>query len=168
MRSLFLSAAMLALVATPALAQNGQVVTGPPGLRSVEPLVHHPTNLNAETARSRVSPALPQPGLSPGAPAEAYLHTAEHALRTHRLGLAQSALGHAETALLNRSMRSGFVGQPHRSPAVETIDRARQALGHHDIRMAMDLVHRTIDMTEHRQTAEAYPPPRGMRPYPGR
>ena len=109
MRYLLVYASAFSVVAAAAYAQpmNGPntVVTGPPGFRSTEPLVHHPTNLNEATTRSEISPALPQPNVGPNAGIADMLQHAQNAIQSNRLGLAQAALEQAETASLNRSSR---------------------------------------------------------------
>ncbi len=168
MRSLLLSAGILALTAVPALAQSGpmgpgprDVVTGPPGLRSAEPLVHHPTNLQAHQGESRMSPALPQPDLGQNAPASAYLHAARRALATGQLGLAQSSLAQAETALMNRP---GNMRHPLESPAVHNVEMALNAMAHRDYGRTMDIVQHTIPMTEGMQAQMEGPMQRRMGP----
>lgn len=169
MRSLLLSAGILALTAVPALAQSGPtapgpggVVTGPPGLRSSEPLVHHPTNLRANQGESRMSPALPQPNLGPNAPASAYLRAARHALATGQLGLAQSSLAQAETALMNHPSN---MRHPLESPAVQNVQMALNAMAHRDYGRTMDIVQNTIPMAEGTQAQMEGPMQR--RPGPG-
>ncbi len=161
MRTLFLSAGVLALLAGPAIAQTvqpgpGKVVTGPPSLPSVEPLVHHPTNLNEATTRSRISPALPTANLGPNATAADYLRAAEQALSANRLGLAQSSIESAKVRLLTRSVPMGQAAQPDESPAVQNLSQALQALANHDRQTAMNLVQQTLSMAPG-MTAQAMP-----------
>jgi len=172
MRALFLSAGVLALLAAPAMAQTvqtgpGKVVTGPHDLPSVEPLVNHPTNLNAATTHSVISPALPSANLGPNATAADYLRVAQQALSSNRLGLAQSSLENAETLMLTRSVPMGTGGQPDQSQGVQNINQALQALAAHDTTSAMNLVQQTLSM-EPGMTAQAAPPPGapGMPPPP--
>ncbi len=152
MRSVLLSAGVLALLAGPALAQSvpagpGKVVTGPRSLPSVEPLVNRPTNLNAATTHSEISPALPTPDLGPNASAGDYLRAAQNALSRHQLGLAQSCIENAQTLLLTRSVPQGAVGTPDSNPAVSNLSQALQALANHDTATAMNLVQQSISMT---------------------
>lgn len=163
-----LSAGVLALTAVPALAQSGPtgpgpnyVVTGPPGLHSSEPLVHHPTNLRANQGEARVSPALPQPELGPNAPPSAYLHAARHALATGQFGLAQSSLAQAETALLNQP---GNLRQPRANQSLHNVQTALNALAHRDYEETMDIVQHTIPMTEGMQARMEGPMRRPMGP----
>lgn len=169
MRSLLLSFTALSLVAAvPAFAQTsparvpvgpGKVVTGPAGLPSVEPLSHHSSNINAANTRSEIAPALPSPAVGPNAGPSDYLRAAQSALAGGRTGEAQQALEQAETRLLDRSVPMGMVNQPAQNPAVQNINSALQALGHHDVQMAMQLVQQTIPMTDQMQTAAGTPMP---------
>lgn len=69
-------------------------------------------------------------------PAEAspttYLHIARSAIWHHNVTLADDALSHAETRLLNRAVPQGQIG-PDDSPVIQSIESARQALhaGHY-------------------------------------
>lgn len=166
MRSVLLSAGILALLASPALAQSvtagpGKVVTGPHDLPSVQPLVHRPTNLNAATTHSEISPALPTPDLGPNASAGDYLRAAQSALSRNQLGLAQSCIENAQTLLLTRSVPQGAVNTPDSSPGINNLTQALQALANHDTPTAMNLVQQTLSMT---MTAQGGPP--GMMPPP--
>lgn len=169
MRSLLLSAGLVALVAAPAMAQNapygpGKVVTGPPSLPSTEPLVQYPTNLNGATTRSTISPALPNANLGPNATATDYLRVAQRALSTNQLGLAQSSIENAETLLLTRAVPYGAVNQPDNSASVQNLNQALQALASRDVPTAMNLVQQTISM---QMSAQANPPPAPAVPPPG-
>ena len=153
MRSLFLSASVMALLASPVLAQTavptpgpGKVVTGPHSLPSVEPLVNHPTNLNSATTRSEISPALPSANLGSNATAADYLRVAQRALSSNQLGLAQSSIENAQTLLLTRSVPQGTAGQPDQSPAIQDLTQALQALANHDVQTTSNLVQQVLSM----------------------
>ena len=57
----------------------------------------------------------------------AYLHIAKHAIAHHNIALADDALSHAETRLLDRSVPQGDISADS-SPAIQSITSARQAL----------------------------------------
>ena len=57
----------------------------------------------------------------------AYLHIAKHAIAHHNVALADDALSHAETRLLDRSVPQGGIAADS-SPAIQSIESARQAL----------------------------------------
>lgn len=169
MRSVFLSASILVLVAAPALAQNapysqGKVVTGPPGLPSVQPYSHQPSNINQSDTRSKIAPALPSADLGPNATATDYLRVAQRALSTNRLGLAQSSIEDAETLLLTRAVPYAAVNQPDNSASIQNLNQALQALASRDVPTAMNLVQQTISM---QMSAQATPAPAPMAAPPG-
>ena len=180
MRSLLLSLTSLSLLAaSPVLAQTysgapvpagpGKVVTGPPGLPSVEPLSRNASNINQSNTRSRIAPALPSTDLGPNASASDYLRAAQNALASGQTGRAQEALENAETRLLTRSTPMGMSGQPDQNPAVNNINSALQSLGAHDAQGAMRIVQQTIPMTDQMQTAATGPMgtgPMGSAPMP--
>jgi hypothetical protein len=70
-------------------------------------------------------------GSASGLPAEdspaAYLHIAKRAIAHHNVALADDALSHAETRLLDRSVPQGGIAADT-SPAIQSIENARQAL----------------------------------------
>ncbi len=173
--------AVAALLAVPALAQTnypptnyppspppnarviagpGKVVTGPPGLPSVEPMSQRASNIGPGDTRSVIAPALPSPEVGPNAGPSAYLHAAQSALAANQTGQAQEALENAETALLSRSVPQGAVDQPDQSSAVHNVSAALRALGANDNAQAMALIQQTIPMTD--QMAQAGSP--GMPP----
>lgn len=154
MRSLLIAASALSLLAAPALAQPAQghnVVTGPPGLRSSEPLVHHPTHLGDQPDRGQISPALPSAQLGPNASVTEDLMTAHRAIQHHRLGLAQEALERANTAALNDYELNLGAQQ---STTARNIHAALEALGRHDPQMAMNIIEQTVPATQ--QVGEGY------------
>jgi hypothetical protein len=171
MRSQLLAFTALAVIAAaPAFAQTsysappphiatgpGKVVTGPPGLPSVEPLSRSASNIDSSDVRSIIAPALPQPPVGPNAGPSAYLEAAQSALAANRTGQAQEALEDAETALLDRSVPQGAVNDPDQSPAVHNVNAALHALAAHDNATAMNLIQQTIPMTN-QMTAAAGPP----------
>jgi hypothetical protein len=140
----------------------GKVVTGPPGLPSVEPYSRHAANINSSDTRSVIAPALPSANLAPNAGPADYLQAAQSALAANETGRAQEALENAETLLLTRSVPQGAVGTPDQSPAVRNVNAALQALGARDNAHAMNLIQQTIPMVN-QMTASAEP---GMPPGP--
>jgi hypothetical protein len=70
----------------------------------------------------RGSMALPQ-----DASATTYLHIAKSAIKYRNLSLADDALSHAETRLLDRSVPQGDIAADN-SPSIQSIESARQAL----------------------------------------
>ncbi len=65
--------------------------------------------------------------LPQNASATTYLHIAKSAIWHHNTALADDALSHAETQLLNRSVPQGQIAADD-SPSVQSIESARQAL----------------------------------------
>ncbi|HSU07378.1 MAG TPA: hypothetical protein VLI93_17575 [Acetobacteraceae bacterium] len=177
MRSLLLSfTAVSLLAAAPALAQTsyqsgttgagghyaappgqGKVVTGPPGLPSVQPLSRRASNINSADTRTKIAPALPAVDVGPNATPSDYLRAAQNALASGQTGRAQEALESAETRILSRSAPADVAGQPDQNPAVRNINSALQALGSHDVQSAMQLVQQTIPMADQMQTAASGP-----------
>jgi hypothetical protein len=78
---------------------------------------HHPWHHHWSGAAS-----MPQ-----DASASTYLHIASTAIGHHNTALADDALSHAETRLLDRSVPQGQVAADN-SPAIQSIEGARQAL----------------------------------------
>jgi hypothetical protein len=153
-RSPVLLLALAVFAAAPALAQTvpvgpGKVVTGPPGLPSVEPLSPAASNINGADTRSVIAPALPSVDLGPNATAVDYLQAAQSALAVNQTGRAQSALENAETLLLTRSVPLGTTANADRNPAISNISAALGALANSDIQDARNLVQQAIPMAEH-------------------
>ncbi len=61
------------------------------------------------------------------ASARTYLHIASMAIRHHDRGVADDALSHAETRLLDRAVPQGDIAADD-SPSVQSIESARKAL----------------------------------------
>ncbi|MDE1896154.1 MAG: hypothetical protein KGH91_03660 [Rhodospirillales bacterium] len=70
--------------------------------------------------------------MSTNSGARTYLHMAQHAIEHHEKTRAESALGHAETRLLTRSVDAGSSMSMDQSPAVKAIEDARNALSSGD------------------------------------
>ena len=105
-RSLGLSAALLAALSVCAAAQPAAVGDEPAVIRS----------------------GLPAPNLPADAKPSDFLRAAEGALTTGRKGEAQESLEEAQTRLLDRSVPLGQTRDPSSSPAVGQISQALQAL----------------------------------------
>ncbi len=80
--------------------------------------VHH----HSSHGMSAMSGGLPADG-SPSS----YLNIAKHAIAHHEMTLADDALSHAETRLLDRSVPQGGIAADD-SPAIQSIESARMAL----------------------------------------
>jgi hypothetical protein len=65
--------------------------------------------------------------LPENASATTYLHIAKSAISHHNVTLADDALSHAETQLLDRSVPQGQISADS-SPSIQSIESARQAL----------------------------------------
>lgn len=113
-----------------------------------QPVSQHASNIAGMPIHSKIAPALPTVDLGPNATAGDYLHAAAKALTNHQTGLAQHALENAETLLLTRSVAHGAANTPDESQAVQNISAARRALGANDLTQSLDLVQKTIPMTE--------------------
>lgn len=108
--------------------QDAALPTPPParaGLTSPQPA----SNSSGATIGSDIAPALPLPGLPPGATPRDYLVAAQQAVRQGENGRAQSALEHAETRLLNRASLAGTTGRSASHPGVAEIEHALDQLG---------------------------------------
>jgi hypothetical protein len=73
-------------------------------------------------------------GMMPGADASAeqYLTEAQRALQHRRGAMADDALEHAETRLLDRSTAPDAAARPDDGPTIRQISQAREAIGHRD------------------------------------
>lgn len=93
-------------------AAPGKTAQSEPNMPAHHPWHHHWSG----------SASLPQ-----DASASTYLHIANAAIGHHNKALADDALSHAETRLLDRSVPQGRVAADN-SPAIQSIESARQAL----------------------------------------
>jgi hypothetical protein len=125
----------------PPAATGGNLATETPNGAGKEPLSTSPSRIVPPPAGSPPYAArLPSPDLPEGSSASQYLAVAADALARNQTGLAQSALGHAETRLLSRSVPLFQTDKPSANPAVTLISQARQALGAGDVATAQALV----------------------------
>jgi hypothetical protein len=150
--TMLMTAAVLCLGAAPALAQGMNPTTGArpghePGVGYSEPASGQASHTDSSNARSTIAPRLPTPPVGADADAASFLHAAQRDLDARRTGAAQEALERAETRLLDRSTDPSQVNAPDRSPTVDTIEQARQALGRHDISGARELISRALSET---------------------
>jgi hypothetical protein len=79
-------------------------------------------------ARRTIHTALPAPDLSEDSKPSDLLRAAQGALAAGRKGMAEQSLEMAQTRLLDRSVPLGHTQDPSKSPAVEQIAKAREAL----------------------------------------
>lgn len=124
-----------------------------------QPVSQHASNIAGMPIHSKIAPPLPSVDLGPNATATDYLHAAAKALTNHQTGLAQQALENAETLLLTRSVAHGAANAPDESQAVQNISAARRALGANDLTQSLDLVQKTIPMTEQANAGGTMAPP---------
>lgn len=121
----------------------------PAAMGGQEPVSTNAANLNQQDQPYRkVAPALPTPELGPNASPADYLRAAESALAGGRTGEAQQSLEMAQTRLLDRSVPYGQVTTPIRSPAIDTISQALQALGAGDRVQAMQMIRAAMHQAE--------------------
>ncbi|MBN9559169.1 MAG: hypothetical protein J0H14_00370, partial [Alphaproteobacteria bacterium] len=99
-----------------------------PGEGVSEPFSRRASNIDRADTRSDIAPRLPAPPVGENASPESYVQAAQQALRRNRTGEAQEALGRAETRVLE--MHQADQG---RSPMIDTLEQARQALGRRDV-----------------------------------
>jgi hypothetical protein len=129
----------------PTTASNGVASPAPNGAASAPNVTAAAPNASpgkmapnagsgSSTAMAASAPTHPwhhQWSKSGALPAEAsaadYLHIANAAIQHHNVSLADDALSHAETRLLNRSVPQGQVAADD-TPSIQSIESARQAL----------------------------------------
>lgn len=87
--------------------------------------------MSNHTGGAVLSP-LPQSNVAADAAPTQFLQAAQQAVQHHRGGVAESALSEAETRLLNRAVAPSEASQPDRSPAVQDIEQARDAVTRRD------------------------------------
>lgn len=116
-----------------------------PGVGDSEPFSDRASNIDRGDTRSQIAPRLPQPNVSSDSP-EAYLAAADRALARRQTGLAQSALEHAETRMLNRSVPMGQGNMPDRDPRIEQVNSALQALANRNYSAARQNIQQAMNM----------------------
>jgi hypothetical protein len=104
------------------------------------PMGNTASNIDQRDTRSLIAPNLPSPELGPNATAADYLHAAQGALAAGRTGEAQQALEEAQTRLLDRSVAYGQTRNPSDNPAVHQITLALHALAAGDTARCMQLI----------------------------
>jgi hypothetical protein len=127
------AAVLLAIAATPALAQTPPDATG-----GKEPMSTAPANVGPASTKTLWSPQLPAPAIGDDAPPAAFVKAAQGAIAANRLGEAQEAIERAESRALDRSVRPSKAGQPSRQVLVQQLAAARQALASGDKAGAMN------------------------------
>ncbi|MBV9734367.1 MAG: hypothetical protein JO209_00555 [Acidisphaera sp.] len=134
-------AALIGLLATPALAQ-----TPPPGANPATgarpgnvigtgqslPTSSNASNITPGDTRSPIAPRLPTPSVGDDSTPAGYLRAARQALASGQTGAAQEALERAESRLLDRSVAPSRANQPVRGPRISDITAARDALASGD------------------------------------
>jgi hypothetical protein len=165
MRSTLLSAALMASLITPAVAQTSGPPPYPPPGTAVPPGANPATgarpgnivgtgmsmpmgntasNIDQQDTRSLIAPNLPSPQLGPNATPADYLRAAQSALSAGRTGEAQQALEEAQTRLLDRSVAYGQTNNPSDNPAVAQITQALHSLSAGDQARCMQLIQSAI------------------------
>jgi len=91
-----------------------------------------------------IAPNLPSPDVGEDAPSRAYLRAARAALLQGRTGEAQQALEMAETRALDRSVPLFQTNVPSKSPLVDTIQKALNALGSGDRAGAVQFIDQAL------------------------
>lgn len=169
MRSTLLSAALIASLITPALAQTGMApayappsMAVPPGANPATgarpgndigtgeslPMGNTASNIDQRDTQSEIAPNLPSPELGPNASPTDYLRAAQSALSAGQTGVAQQALEEAQTRLLDRSVPYGQTNDPSSNPAVTQITQALHALAAGDQAQCMQLIQSAIPATQ--------------------
>ena len=108
------------------------------------PLSNNAGNIGPQDTQSRIAPNLPSPDVGENAPSAAYLRAARTALLQGRTGEAQQALEMAETRALDRSVPLFQTNMPSKSPMVDTIEKALNALGAGDRAGAVQLIEQAL------------------------
>ena len=147
----------------PPAATGGNLATEAPNGAGKAPMSTTPSDIVPPPAGSPPYAArLPSPGLAEGSSAGQYLAVAADALARNQTGLAQSALGHAETRLLSRSVPLFQTDKPSTNPAVTLISQARQALGAGDVATAQALVAKAQPIVAQQEAHPRPAPPVGL------
>ena len=167
MRPLAVSTLLLAIAATPAMAQmspppqalgtmpaamqpmhTAQAAPAPMGAPIARPgndigtgqslpLSSNAGNIGPSDTKTPYAARLPSPDVGDNAAPRAFLEAARSSLAAGRTGEAQEAMERAETRLLIRSVRPSQANMPSQEPVVQQITEARQALGMGDRSGAM-------------------------------
>ena len=108
------------------------------------PRSNNAANIGPQDTRSTIAPNLPSPDVGEDAPSLAYLRAARTALLQGRTGEAQQALEMAETRALDRSVPLFQTNVPSKSPLVDTIQKALNALGTGDRTGAVQFIDQAL------------------------
>lgn len=131
--------------------QSGGVTTSPKaaetsphynGSNSISPPAGQANAGSGGMAASQVGVGKSHMAYGAAMPADAdagqYLKIASKAIKQHNKMMADDALSHAETRMLDRAVPASAGAQPDASPAVAAIEHAREALSSGDYRTAAD------------------------------
>ena len=110
------------------------------GTGSSLPLSDKASNISPGDTTSVIAPNLPSPPIGENAPVREYLLAARSALLLGRTGEAQQALEMAETRALDRSVPLFQTNVVDKSPLVEEITQALQALSVGDRGHAVQII----------------------------
>jgi len=121
--------------AAPAQRPGNEIGTG-----SSLPLSDKASNISPGDTTSVIAPNLPSPPIGENAPVREYLLAARSALLLGRTGEAQQALEMAETRALDRSVPLFQTNVVDKSPLVEEITQALQALSVGDRGHAVQII----------------------------
>lgn len=108
------------------------------------PYSNNAGNIGPQDTQSLIAPNLPSPDVGENAPPQVYLRAARTALLQGRTGEAQQALEMAETRALDRSVPLFQTNAPSRSPLVDTIGKALNALGAGDRGSAVQFIDQAL------------------------
>ncbi len=134
-----------------------------PALAADAPQSNAASNIGPADTSSAIAPRLPTPPAGDDATIRQYLLDARQALAEGRTGTAQEALERAETRMLDRAVPAPRLHQPNRSPLVEQVTAARQALGMNDTNRALQILDTALSIPPNAPPGRPYiavPPPR--------
>lgn len=112
------------------------------------PLSNKAGNISPETTTSTIAPNLPSPPIGENASVHDYLTAARTALLLNHTGEAQQALEMAETRALDRSVPLFQTGTPSKSPLVDQIHAALQAVGAGDRGRAVQIIEAALPQAQ--------------------
>ncbi len=133
-------------------AQSGGVTTSPQaaqtaphynGANSISPPADQANSGSGASGMTKTRMAYNDGAMAMPADADAgqYLKIASKAIKQHNKMMADDALSHAETRMLDRSVPASTGAQPDDSPAVTAIEHARAALSSGDYQTAAQDTH---------------------------
>ena len=145
-----------------------------PAVAAGTPQSNAASNIGPADTSSAIAPRLPTPPSGDDATVRQYLLDARQALADGRTGTAQEALERAETRMLDRVVPAPRLHRPNRSPLIEQVSAARQALGANDPTRALQILDAALSIPPNLPPGlpyvavpppqpEAVPPPPGAR-----